>query len=200
LGISFFSNEILSILFVNETENIAVVSPLLSVLGISVLFSCLITTTNAILHSYKKIFLPIAAMISGAVVKLISEYFLIGNSFIGAFGAPLSTLLCDMTIAFINLVNIVKCVPKINDTIVSLWRIFLAALLSVGASKALYGLFYNVINSVLLSFIASAFVAVVLYFVLAFSTKAVSIDDLRLLPKADKILTFIENKKSRKKL
>ena len=198
LGIAFFSNAILNILFSNETNNIAIVSPLLAVLGVSVLFSCLITTTNAILHSYKKTFLPIIAMLCGAGVKFVSEYFLIGNSSVGMFGAPISTLLCDMTIAFINLVNVLKCAPQINDIISNLWRVFLASLLSVGAARTLYGVSYNMADSVLLSFLPAVLVAVILYFILVYATKAVLLDDLTLLPKTDKILNLIKNTKRRK--
>ena len=51
LAISLYSSPIISLLFSNVGDSIGYVSPLLALLGPSVLFSCLTTTSNAILQA-----------------------------------------------------------------------------------------------------------------------------------------------------
>ena len=76
---------------------------MLSLLAFSVVFSGLITTTNAILQAYGHARLPIYSMLAGGLVKLISAYALISQPSLQLLGAPLSTLLCNTVIVGINL-------------------------------------------------------------------------------------------------
>lgn len=103
LVISAFARPILLLLFGYDTEAVTIAAPLLSYLGVSVFLSCMITATNSVLHAYKIVNRPILAMIAGAVVKIISAYFLIGNPSVGLLGAPISTFLCNLTIVLMNL-------------------------------------------------------------------------------------------------
>ena len=96
IGIAMYSRQILSLLFSGQTDAINISAPLLSVLGASVLFSCLITTVTSVLQSYGRVMLPIIALIAGVLVKAISAYMLMGNAEIGILGAPISTLLSNI--------------------------------------------------------------------------------------------------------
>ena len=102
LGIACFSPQILSLVFFNQEDSIAIASPLLSLLGISVFLSCMITATNSVLHSYKIVKRPILSLVAGAIVKLVVAYFLIGNPSIGLLGAPISSFFCNATVVLMN--------------------------------------------------------------------------------------------------
>jgi stage V sporulation protein B len=108
LGISVFSKQILSLLFSEQADSIEYVAPLLSILGMSVFLSSMITTTNAILQSYKLVNKSIISMISGMGVKVVAAYILIGNENVNIYGAPISTLFSVILIVSMNLYFIIK--------------------------------------------------------------------------------------------
>ena len=113
MGIALYSEQILALIFAGETETVAVSAPLLSMLGASVIFSCMITTTTAILQAYRRVMLPIISLTAGAVVKAVSAYFLIAMPELGAMGAPISTLLSNITVLAFNLLFLSGAALKI---------------------------------------------------------------------------------------
>ena len=103
IGLCLFSKEILNLLFSGKTGEINSTYFCLSILALSVVPSCLITLTNAVLQTYKRAYLPIISMGIGCAVKIVAAYILIGNESINILGAPISTLVCDMIICLLNI-------------------------------------------------------------------------------------------------
>ena len=68
--------------------------------------------TNAILQTYGKEKLPIFTVIVGGIVKIIMNYFLVGNPDINIHGAPISTLCCYLVIVVLNLFFVWKYSPQ----------------------------------------------------------------------------------------
>ena len=101
-GLAAFSTPILSLLFRGETEAIGLSAPLLAVLGISVPSACLLGVTTSVLQAHKKASLPILSMAAGMMVKTIFGYLLMGKAGIAMMGAPISTLLCNLTAVGLN--------------------------------------------------------------------------------------------------
>ncbi|MBO5845062.1 MAG: oligosaccharide flippase family protein, partial [Clostridia bacterium] len=71
MGVAIYARQILELLFSGQSDAIDTAAPLLSLLGISILFSCIITTANAILQSYRQTSKPIIAMAVGSAVKVL---------------------------------------------------------------------------------------------------------------------------------
>jgi stage V sporulation protein B len=187
MGILLYSEQILDLIFRGQPKAVSTAAPLLSVLGASVLFSCLITTTNAILQSYRRVFLPIVSMAVGALVKGISAYVLIGNANIGELGAPISTLICNVTVVGLNIYFVDRSVPEQTATARLLVRPFFASVLSVALSLAVYlPLIERLGESV--AFLSALVFTLVAYFTFAFVFRAVSVDDLSSIPLFDRIL------------
>ncbi len=181
MGIALYARPILSILFSGQYEAIEIASPLLSILGGSVLFSCVITTTNAVLQSYRKTVLPIISMAVGSAIKIVSAYILIGIEEIGVYGAPISTFLCNVCITAMNL-YFISGVFK-NESILKVWsRPFLASLGGIVLSLAAYIPLNSLFESEALSFIVVLPIALIGYFAFAVLTRAVTKDDLALIP------------------
>ena len=193
-GISAFAEPVLNILFINQKQTVEFAAPLLAILGASVLFSCVITTSNAILHAYMKTGVPIIAMICGALVKLVSEYFLIGDARIGIFGAPISTLLCDFTVVIINVSTVVKLVPRTKDVLSSLWRILISSLGAVSAAVSVYLTVSAVSDFALFAVLLAALSAVLVYALLVFLIRAITLEELELFPFGEKILKIFNKK------
>ncbi|MBR5797701.1 MAG: polysaccharide biosynthesis protein, partial [Clostridia bacterium] len=63
LAVVIYSRTILSLLFRGQEAAVEMSAPMLSVLAVSVFFSCVITTTNAILQAYGRVRAPIISML-----------------------------------------------------------------------------------------------------------------------------------------
>ena len=103
VGITLFARPILSLLFGNQIEAVETAAPLLSILGISVFLSCMITATNSVLHAYREVKKPILATLAGVAAKGIAAYILIGIPVIGLWGAPISSFFCNAVIVVLNM-------------------------------------------------------------------------------------------------
>ncbi len=86
LGMSALAKPLLGILFKDQFA-VDAAAPLLSVLAPSIFFLSMLSVTNSFLQAHGHQQLPIVSMISGAVIKLLSTFILIGV--IGSiYGAP----------------------------------------------------------------------------------------------------------------
>ncbi len=194
LGLSLFSREILSLIFAGQESAVALSTPLLSILALSVPLACLITVESAILQAYSRAGLPIVAMLAGSAIKLLTAYFLIGDPVINIAGAPISTFLCDLVINAINWVFIGRLLPRgISFGVIA--RPFISAFISVGVSRLAYSaLSARFGESGLLTLALIAFCAFI-YLPLLFFTGAVKREDIAKMPIINKIFPRkLENK------
>ena len=193
VGVAVYSRPILELLFSSQREAIDMSAPLLSLLGISILFSCVITTANAILQSYRQTSKPIISMALGALVKVVSAYLLIGVPSIGVWGAPISTLLCNITVTAIDVYYICKYVPRIESMVDLYARPLGASLAMMVISFAVFASISYLTEAGAVAFIAALLVAVAAYFVLSLLFGAVRREDILMLPFGEKIALIIEN-------
>ena len=201
MGIALYAKPILSILFTGQTDAIEIAAPLLSVLGASVMFSGLITTTNAILQSHGQTVKPIISMGIGTAIKIVLAYILIGIPEIGAYGAPVSTLACDLTVTVINLFMIYRSVQR-KDGGFSLGEVymrpFFASLGAMAASFAVYVTVMNLGGAERLSFLAALPVAFASYVAFALIFRALRREDIEDIPLGTKLLRLMDNRKIKK--
>ncbi len=191
LGVAAFARPILMLLFGHEVEAVETAAPLLSCLGVSVFLSCMITATNSVLHAYQVVNRPIFAMLIGAVIKIISAYFLIGNASVGLLGAPISTFLCDATVVFLNL-GYAASLCRVSGLREIFGKPLLSATLSIGIAYTVYlMLLYRMGDSTVLT-VGSLFLAVMLYLVLSCAFGAVNEETLHALPMGDRICNGLQ--------
>lgn len=186
MGIAVYARPILSLLFSGEPEAVDIAAPLLSVLGVSVFFSCMITTTNAVLQSYRKPNLAVLSTVIGSGVKIVSAYVFIGIPQIGVYGAPISTFLCNVTVTGLNLWFVYACVPGKKEIVPVYFKPFLASLGAILLSVAVYVPMLSFCGRETLAFLGALPVALVFYVIFAWVTRAVTKDDLAMLPHSKK--------------
>lgn len=190
VGISMFSRPILELLFAGQTWAVDTAAPLLSVLGIAVLFASMMTVTNAILQAYGQERKPIISMAVGCTVNIVFNYLLIGSETFNIYGAPLSTLLCTATVMILNCFFIKKYAVEFDGVIKLLYRPMAAAILSVGTAFGVYMLLRIKLGISNVFSLVGIAVAALLYVVLALVFRAVETEDIRILPKGEKVLNF----------
>ena len=191
LGIAVFSKQILLLLFSSQAQEIEYTAPLLSLLGLSVFLSAIITISNAILQAYKQVKKPIVSMVIGVLVKIIFAFMLIGIPKINIYGAPISTFASSLVIVAFNLYFIVKRSGKIDNVFNLFGKPFLATFISVGIGAVLYWFLDGIVNSRLL-ILPIIVVVALLYSALILLLRAVNEDEIMMLPKGEKFVKILK--------
>ena len=193
VGIAVMSYAIMNLLYPGSNE----AGPgLLSIMGISSFFVCITLMENAILQASGRERLPMYAMITGSLVKIAVNWFLVANRSINIYGAPVGTLCGYITMAALDFVFIFNSLGlKLN-----LGRIFgrpfaCSAIMGVTAF-AVYALFAHTIGNaswlkLAICALAAIAVAVVVYILLTVKLSSVTADDMKLIPGGEKIARIL---------
>lgn len=190
LGMSVFSKPILELLFSSQTDEIEYTAPLLSLLGLSVFLSSMITVTNAILQAYKEVKKPIISMIVGTAVKLVASFVLIGIPGVNIYGAPISTFFSTLTVVALNLYFILHSCERIGSVKKLFVRPFVSAFLSVLVGVGLYKLIDGAVGSRASILIVIAAVAVI-YVLAVIKLGAIDKSEIEILPMGEKIIKIL---------
>ena len=191
LGISVFSKSILSLLFSNQSTEIEYVAPLLSLLGLSVFSSAMITVTNAILQAHKQVNKPIIAMIIGTVVKIATAYLFIGNKNINIYGAPISTFLSTVVIVCVNLYFILKATGRLDSVYKLFVRPCVAAIISIIVGIGAY----VIIDMVLVShwtILPVILIVCIVYALCVLKLKIIDENEISMLSSGDKLIKILK--------
>ena len=204
VGLFVLGTPIIRLLF--PKLNVAVAGPLLSTLGIATPFVCMVLVCNSVLQAHGFINLPVIVMVLGGIVKIVNNYNLVGA--IGIAGAPVGNILCFGLALVLDLVVITRVIPNRPRLLPIFAKPAAASAVMGGAAWAVYGLLSRILSSEQVDqagqtvravsrmgnaagiFLAIA-VAGVVYLVLVIALRAISRDDLALMPKGDKLARLL---------
>ena len=198
LGMAAIPRYILNTVFDHgDADDLA---PLLSIIAVAVFFVGILATTNSTLQGARKERYPIISMLAGAGVKLVSSWILVGIPAVNIYGAPISTLLCYITAASLNLWFVFTKVGYFPSVTRVFLRPFVAAAAAGGSAFAVSRLAEKALFSSqavgrgqnLLITLLAVLVAVPVYGIILFKAKGVTEEDLALLPKSKKIVGFLK--------
>ena len=201
VGLSALATPIMVLVLPTQREDALAAGPHLQVLGIALIFICLMILTNAILQTYGRERIPIFTVIAGGVVKVVMNYILVGNPDINIHGAPISTLCCYMVIVGLNLYFVWKYSPE-KPRYFRLFAKPVAAsvLMGIGA-WAVYGLSDRLLfggSDAYLAVAASALLGicagVAVYGVLVIALRILRAEDVRSIPRGEKIIKLLHLK------
>ena len=193
-GITVFSKPILNMIFASQSNAIAYTAPLLSLLGCSVFFSCMTTVTNAVLQAYGRVGRPIVSILCGALIKILLAYLWIGNPRFHVYGAPLSTLVCQLTIVCMNMYGIAREAETTGTILVDMGKGLLASFGAVAVGMMAYGLLLRSAISPTLSLLVAVATAGMAFLVLAVKGGALHAEDLAFLPFGERLQSCISKK------
>ncbi len=174
---------------------------ILSVLSAAGYGVCIMMVTNAILQAYGYERLPILTIAAGGVCKIAVNYVLLGNPDVNIVGAAVGNVACYLVISVLNLVIIRKKAPDCPKLLPLFIRPLLASLLMGGCAWGTYVLLRSLFGSMGLFqggrmlFLAPAVLAVAVgvaaYLVFVIVLKAITREELELVPKGDKIAKLL---------
>lgn len=189
VGLMVLSEPIMNVLYPNSN---AAGPGILSVMGAASFFVCIVLMENAVLQASGKERLTMITMISGGVIKIAVNWFLVARPEINIYGAPVGTLVSYLVMAVMNYVFMCRTLDERPHLAPVFVRPLAASLLMGAAAWAIYGLSTRFIGAgswlgTAVCMMAAILVAVVVYAVSAVSLRTITGDDLKLIPGGEKI-------------
>jgi len=188
VGLAVLSGPIVQLLFPETNQEVG--SACMLILGVASIFVCINLLCNAILQANDRAALPIWFIAAGSIMKLIVNFFLVQTPAFGIKGAPVGTLVCFGLVAIMELIAIKKVTPYPPKYRRVFTKPLIASLVMGAGTWASYGLLVPILGNTL-AVAGSICIAVVIYAVLVIVLRAVSRDDLSLMPKGDKIAKLL---------
>ena len=193
IGLSVLAGPILQLLYPAVPETAAAATFHLQILGVAVIFVCLMILTNAILQACGKVYVPVVTAAIGGTVKICTTYTLCGNPDFGIKGAPISTLLCYVVISALNLIVVWAVLGKSRPRYLSLFAkpLIATVLMGLAAHYSFFAMTEMLHLSAKLAVLAAILLAALLYGVLALVLRMITKEDLTLMPKGEKIAKIL---------
>lgn len=199
VGISVLASPIIDVLYFGSGNQGAA---LLAIMGVASFFVCLALMTTAILQAGGRERLPMYTMLIGGAISITLNWFLVGNPSINIYGAPIGTLACYVVMSGLNLWFVMHKMPERPK----LSKIFVKSIISCAVMGISAWLVYPAIlgllgagpeperKIILFALVPTVAVAVVVYGVMTIFTKAITLEDMKLVPKGEKIAKLLRIK------
>ena len=193
VGLAVLSQPIMAVLYPGSHH----AGPaLLAVMGVASFFVCILLMENAILQASGKEKLTMVTLITGGVVKIVTNWFLVAQPSVNIYGAPVGTLVSYCVMALMNYVFICRQL----DHRPRLLRIFAGPVISsvlMGlCAWGVYGLCFRFLagrmgHAQLPAMAAAILAAVVVYLVSVILSRSLTREDMRLIPGGEKIAALL---------
>lgn len=199
-GMAALSTPILTLVYgTSRPSLVPIASGMLSTYGMFVFLMAVSTPITNMLQAIGRADAPVKAIIVGTVVKLISNFVLIGNPSINVKGAPIGSILCYAVIVAYELVVLLRQ-TRVRLNFVSVFlKPLICALFCAAAAWAVNGLLYNALSASMgmmganaVATLTAVVVAVIVYFISLLLLRGLSKDDILMLPKGEKIAKALE--------
>lgn len=169
---------------------------LLAVMGIASFFVCLVLMENAILQASGREKLTMLTLITGGLVKIIVNWFLVAQRPINIHGAPIGTLASYCVMAVMDYVFLCRMLTERPKLSAILLKPLLASALMGGAAWGSYGLLERVLPlhgrlQTPLCMLLAILLAVLVYLVLTVTLRMITREDMALIPGGDKIARLL---------
>lgn len=193
VGLYVLGDPIMALIFPSLTSQLA--GPLLSTLGLATVFVCMMLVCNSILQAYGFVNLPVVIMLAGGVIKIVLNYNVVVLPQVGIYGAPLGNIFCFALCLILDLIVMARVIPGRPKYIPLFAKPAAAAAVMGLGAWAVHGLLAKLLaanrlgNAV--ATLAAIVVAVVIYGVLVIVLRAITKEDLSLMPKGEKIARIL---------
>jgi stage V sporulation protein B len=189
-GIFFMAEPILRFIYPSKVAEVTIAAKVLSWQGISLIFLGLTVPLFAVLQGLGHAGKPPKYMLVGMIVKFLVNLLTISIPSINVNGAALGTGSCYLIILILSL----RGLRQVTGLQISFFKLtgkqLISGLLCGLSAKGVYLLLGQFTSSRLITIVAIA-VAAVVYIVMLLVTKALSRDDIEMLPKGEKFAKML---------
>lgn len=188
IGLMVLAFPIMEVLYPNSN---AAGPGLLKIMGAASLFVCLVLMENAVLQASGHEKLTMVTMITGGLVKIATNWFLVARPEINIYGAPVGTLVSYIVMAAMNYIFMCRAFDERPRLIKMFARPLAASLVMGAAAWAVYGVSARFIGAGWLEtavcMLLGVLAAVIVYLVFIICLRAITAEDLALIPGGRKI-------------
>lgn len=181
-GLCVFAKQILQLVFPNAAEG----ANILQYISFLVVFATLAQTVNGALQGLGDFKTPVIALVIGVIVKTILNVLIIPIPGIGIIGATLSSQICQFIAFFIGFIKLKKMTKiKFDFNKFAIKPVLASVIMSVIS----YGIYY-LLDFVIphkIAIMIGLVIAVIAYVVAVIALKVFSEEEIKDLPKGDKI-------------
>ena len=168
---------------------------LLRIMGIASFFVCIVLMENAILQASGREKLTMVTLVTGGLVKILVNWILVAQRSINIYGAPVGTLVSYMVMALMNYGFLCRSMERRPRLLkIFLGPLYSSALMGVVA-WAVYGICSRALPGTLMGMLeamtAAIGAAVIVYVAAVVLSKAVTKEDMLLIPGGEKIARIL---------
>lgn len=203
LGLMTLAEPIMLLLYPAQRASAVSAAPSLFILAFGVIFLATVQTLTGVLQGIGKQLIPVRNLAIGAVVKVIITYFLTGISAINIQGAAMGTVAAYIVASTLNLLAVRKYTGTRFDLGITVAKPLIAGIVMSICVFFIHRLTYGILGRILESdnfsnALATAFailLGVLVYLFMLIRTRAISSEELKLLPKGDKLIRIFSRYK-----
>lgn len=175
---------------------------LLFELGITCYFMTMSLMTNSILPANGNERLPLVSILLGGITKILVTYILVGNPAVNIYGAPIGTLCCYLVMLTTNLYFMARNMKRPMRIVRIIGRPGISVAIMGIAAWSVWNLLHGVMGgvtaeimdrpvNVLIPFGAAVATGVVVYFIMIIALRAITLEDMKLIPKGEKVAKLL---------
>lgn len=177
-------------------------TPLLEIMGISSFFVCIVVLTTSILQASGYERLPMYNMLVGGAINIAVSWALLGSKQFYIYGSAIGTLASYLFMCIVNLAFVAYKMQERPRLLKSFLKPTINSLIMGAASWIVYPAVLDVLGAgpnpgrmtILIALAAAVAVGVVVYVVMTIITGAITMEDMKLIPKGERVAKLLHIK------
>jgi stage V sporulation protein B len=186
VGLLALAEPIMKLLYMKQTAAAISAAPTLAILSVGVVFLASVQTLTGVLQGIERQFIPVINLFIGAVCKAAFTYFLTSIPAVNIKGAAIGTVFAYIVATVLNFRAVIKHTGVRFDWPGTLVKPLISAAIMGAAAFGSYHLLILFIGSGLAT-VAAIAIGALFYFILLFATRAITDEELAMLPKGEKL-------------
>ena len=195
LGLTALADPIMHLVY-GHTDGVDISVEVLKLMGIAVIVFAAATPMCSMLQAVGRVDMPLKLYAIGMLIKVVSNYIFCGIPAINVQGGSIGTLLCYTFVIIVSIYVLIKETDIIPDFRVAVLRPLAAAVICIIASWLCFRFIAGIVQegtTGLLAATAAALVAAcIVYAVFLLLFRAITRDDILMLPKGHKMVGLLE--------
>ncbi len=195
LGLTVLAEPIMHVVY-GYTDGVDISIEILKLMGIAVIVFAAATPMCSMLQAVGRVDMPLKLYAIGMLIKVVSNYIFCGIPQINVQGGSIGTFLCYAFVIVVSIYVLVKETGIVPDFKVAVIKPLIASVICAVSARLSYDLLSKVITTVRFAVIIntalSVIVACIFYVVFLLLLRAITKNDILMLPKGNKIVTILE--------
>ncbi len=193
-GIFSLAHPILKLLYptAKVAQEVSDAAPTLQLMCLIVAFMSIIQTMTGALQGIGKQGRPVRNIAIGAIFKIVLTYVLVGIRSINVNGACIATIVCYIVAALLDIRDVRKFAGVKFDPVLTYIKPLISSVAMGACAFGMYKLVFAIIKSNAVATLVAIAFGVIVYVALILITKSITLDEIRRLPKGNKLANLLE--------